>query len=87
MTDDIVTRLRFDYASCECSGTGQDCDRCETEQYAADEIEYLRNEMANQNSEYNKLWAKHNAVMRDKLFPLNKNYTEFIHPEGRRQEL
>jgi hypothetical protein len=42
MTDDIVTRLRFDYASCECSGTGSDCDRCENEHQAADEIERLR---------------------------------------------
>ena len=39
MTDDIVTRLRDEYASCECSGINRDCDRCETEQDAAGEIE------------------------------------------------
>ena len=42
MTDDIVTRLRDEYASCECSGINRDCDRCETEQDAAGEIEELR---------------------------------------------
>jgi hypothetical protein len=41
MTDDIVTRLRLEYASCECSGINHDCDRCETDQEAADEIERL----------------------------------------------
>jgi demethoxyubiquinone hydroxylase (CLK1/Coq7/Cat5 family) len=42
MTDDIVTQLRFEYASCECSGIRHDCDRCETDKQAADEIERLR---------------------------------------------
>ncbi len=41
MTDDIVTQLRFEYASCECSGIRHDCDRCETDKQAADEIEIL----------------------------------------------
>jgi len=45
MTDDIVTQLRFEYASCECSGIRHDCDRCETDQQAADEIEKLREEV------------------------------------------
>ncbi len=45
MTDDIVTRLRFEYASCECSGTGADCDRCEIEHEAANEIERVRKEL------------------------------------------
>jgi hypothetical protein len=42
MNDDIVMRLRFEYASCECSGIKHDCDRCETDKQAADEIERLR---------------------------------------------
>jgi hypothetical protein len=41
MTDDIVARLRFEYVSCECSGIRHDCDRCEVEHEAADEIERL----------------------------------------------
>jgi len=45
VSDDIVTRLRGEYASCECSGTGADCDRCEVEDQAADEIERLRAEV------------------------------------------
>jgi hypothetical protein len=44
--DDIVTRLRDEYASCECSGINHDCGRCEIEQNAADEIERLRAEVA-----------------------------------------
>jgi len=42
VSDDIVTQLRFEYASCECSGIRHDCDRCETDKQAADEIERLR---------------------------------------------
>jgi hypothetical protein len=45
MTDDIVARLRFEYVSCECSGIRHDCDRCEVEHEAADEIERLREEL------------------------------------------
>ena len=82
MTDDIkidlVEKLRL-WASTEPSHVIDDLHK------AADEIEYLRNEMANQNDEYNKLWVKYNAVMRDMMFPINKNYTEFLHPEGRKE--
>ncbi len=46
MSDDIVTRLRFEYASCECSGINHDCDRCETSKQAADLIEYLQRHLA-----------------------------------------
>lgn len=73
---DLVDKLRL-WASTEPSHVVEDLHK------AADEIEHLRNEMANQNSEYNKLWQKHNAVMRDKLFPLNRNYTDFIHPDAK----
>lgn len=45
MINDIVTQLRFEYASCECSGIRHDCDRCETDKQAADEIERLRAEV------------------------------------------
>jgi hypothetical protein len=41
MTDDIVTRLREQYFTCECFGYG-DCSRCESDKKAADEIERLR---------------------------------------------
>ncbi len=45
MNDEIVTRLRFEYASCECSGINHDCERCTTDKEAADEIERLRNDV------------------------------------------
>jgi len=32
---------------------------------AADEIEYLRSEMGNLNSEYNKLWRKYEQALKD----------------------
>jgi hypothetical protein len=41
---------------------------------AADEIEYLRNEISEAHSEYQKLWNKHNAVMRDRKYPLTNDY-------------
>ena len=68
MTDDIVTRLRQ---------AGKDADEVAAVHLAkdaADEIEYLRSEMANQNSEYNKLWNKHNELVRDRKYPLTNDY-------------
>jgi hypothetical protein len=44
MNDDIVTRLREQYFTCECFGYG-DCSRCESDKKAADEIERLRAEV------------------------------------------
>ena len=69
MTDDIVTRLRKHH---EWFGTGGQ--PTSVWEDAADEIEYLRNELAEANSEYQKLWNKHNAVMRDRKYPLTNNY-------------
>ena len=62
MTDDIVTRLR-QMCGCWTAVTYyQDkCDNC----LAADEIEYLRSEMENVNSEYNKLWRKYEQALKD----------------------
>ncbi len=63
MSDDIVTRLRFEYASCECSGINHDCERCTTDKEAADEIERLRMEVSETKYEYQKLWEKHNSAV------------------------
>ena len=77
MTDDIVTRLRENCDTSDCVNVRSialvKCNNCE----AADEIEYLRNEIAEMHSEYQKLWNKHNEVMRDKVYPLSNNYTVF----------
>lgn len=58
VTDDIVTRLRghhcFDDAGCNAAIRD-----------AADEIEYLRSEMGNVNSEYSKLWRKYEQALKD----------------------
>ena len=59
MNNDIVTRLRQAY---------RDADEVATvflSVQAADEIEYLRNEMGNANSEYNKLWRKYEQALKD----------------------
>jgi uncharacterized protein YifE (UPF0438 family) len=76
MTDDIVTRLREIPAIIEKLGYEwiNDLDSAHLVIDAADEIEYLRNELAEANSEYQKLWNKHNAVMRDRKYPLTNNY-------------
>lgn len=58
MTDDIVTRLR------EFIQMGIAVGPFHAEQ-AADEIEYLRSEIANANSEYNKLWRKYEQALKD----------------------
>ena len=55
-SDDIVTRLKW--LGCQYDHS---CITCE----AADEIEYLRSEMANVNSEYNKLWRKYEQALKD----------------------
>lgn len=74
MNDDIVTRLSK-LADCYKDG-----DRellyadYETICDAWREIEYLRNELAEANSEYQKLWNKHNAVMRDQKYHLTNDY-------------
>jgi uncharacterized coiled-coil DUF342 family protein len=56
-TDDIVTRLRTTLAHAD--------DVYDTMNQAADEIEYLRSEMGNLNSEYNKLWRKYEQALKD----------------------
>jgi len=68
MTDDIVTRLR----ECWCANAFSDrgkvdpaCDHDGVRAEAADEIEYLRSEMENVNSEYNKLWRKYEQALKD----------------------
>ena len=71
MIDDIVTRLR-DLAMKEESPWANIYDNIMRE--VADEIEYLRNELAELNGEYQKLWNKHNAVMRDRKYPLTNDY-------------
>lgn len=68
MTDDIVSRLRQAWKDAD------EIAAVHLAQDAANEIEYLRSEMANQNYEYNKLWDKHNAVMRNRKHPLTENY-------------
>ena len=63
MSDDIVTRLRaynIGNIAHEASSHME-----ETLYEAADEIEYLRSEMANVNSEYNKLWRKYEQALKD----------------------
>ena len=63
MTDDIVTRLRsynIGNIAHEASSHME-----ETLYEAADEIEYLRSEMENVNSEYNKLWRKYEQALKD----------------------
>ncbi len=42
-----------------------------------DEIERLRNDLAEAGHEYNKLWEKHNSLMRDRIHQLTNNYTDF----------
>jgi hypothetical protein len=64
VTDDIVTRLRFEYASCECSGTGWDCDRCESGKDAVNEIERLRKELGLVLAEYQRLEMRHRKAVR-----------------------
>ena len=63
MTDDIVTRLR----AYNIGNIGHEASSHmeETLYEAADEIEYLRSEMANVNSEYNKLWRKYEQALKD----------------------
>ena len=59
VSDDIVTRLRQAY---------KDADEVASvflTNEAANEIEYLRSEMANVNSEYNKLWRKYEQALKD----------------------
>ena len=68
MTDDIVSRLRQAWKDAD------EIAAVHLAQDAANEIEYLRSEMANENYEYNKLWDKHNAVMRNRKHPLTENY-------------
>ena len=68
MSDDIVTRLRQAWKDAD------EVAAVHLAQDAADEIEYLRSEMACQNSEYQKLWNKHNEVMRDRKHPLTIDY-------------
>jgi uncharacterized protein YifE (UPF0438 family) len=76
MTDDIVTRLREELLIIERHGTESlnDLDHAHLLVAAVDEIEYLRNEIAEHHGEYQKLWNKHNAVMRDKKHPLTNDY-------------
>ena len=50
---DIVERLRFQRTNSVLCAE------------AADEIEYLRSEMENVNSEYNKLWRKYEQALKD----------------------
>ena len=71
MTDDIVNILRKEYEYFN-AGRGGDY---ETILSAIEEIEYLRNEIAEHNSEYQKLWNKYNALMRDRKYPLTNDYT------------
>lgn len=70
MIDDIVTRLR----ELQHRGMHPEDYRTILIGNAADEIEHLRNELAEANSEYQKLWNKHNAVMRDRKYPLTNDY-------------
>jgi predicted esterase YcpF (UPF0227 family) len=67
-SQDIVTRLRF-----ALEHFRNDPQPVLLED-AADEIEYLRNEIAEHHNEYQKLWNKHNAVMRDRKYPLTNDY-------------
>ena len=60
MTDDIVTRLR----ELREVLMGNPIMAREVQE-AMDEIEYLRSEMENVNSEYNKLWRKYEQALKD----------------------
>ena len=60
MSDDIVTRLR----ELREVLMGNPIMAREVQE-AMDEIEYLRSEMANVNSEYNKLWRKYEQALKD----------------------
>jgi len=61
VSDDIVTRLRRAFDIWLSHGEVDDLAWSE----AADEIEYLRSEMGNLNSEYNKLWRKYEQALKD----------------------
>lgn len=63
-TSDIVTRLREQNKEWLSEG---DLYKKNWQLWneAADEIEYLRGEMANANSEYNKLWRKYEQALKD----------------------
>lgn len=70
MTDDIVTRLRdkqteFDNWLNDMEGKYSFGHDESIWSDAADEIEYLRSEMANVNDEYNKLWRKYEQALKD----------------------
>ena len=59
--DDIVSRLR----RMDATIPSVDPDKYVSPTEAADEIEYLRSEMENVNSEYNKLWRKYEQALKD----------------------
>ena len=63
MSDDIVIRLR----AYNIGNIGHEASSHmeETLYEAADEIEYLRSEIANANSEYDKLWRKYEQALKD----------------------
>lgn len=63
MDNDIVTRLR----AYNIGNIGHEASSHmeETLYEAADEIEYLRSEIGNVNSEYNKLWRKYEQALKD----------------------
>ena len=76
MTDDIVTQIREHPYKKAKPKTWQLLYK------AVDEIERLRAEIERLRLERDKLQLYYDHFVFDKMFPVNENYTEFLHPEA-----